>query len=77
MGETDMFRKTLFAIAGLIVGFIGGIIVSEVIAITAYLTLGQSAWLKGLKYLPWILSILCAVAAYIWVPAKKQSRRAT
>lgn len=72
-----MVRKTLFALLGLIVGFIAGIIVNEVIAIVGYLMLGQSSWLRALKYIPWILSVLCAIAAFIWIPAKGRARRQT
>ncbi|MBP2017736.1 hypothetical protein J2Z79_001121 [Symbiobacterium terraclitae] len=53
------------ALLGLIGGFIGGIMLTEIVAVMAVLLLGQQPWLRFLKYSPIWIAVLCAVAVVI------------
>lgn len=66
-------KVIIYALLGLIGGFIGGIILSEIIAITAHLIFDDLYWLRGLKYTPFILAIGGAVIVPIWFESRKQT----
>ncbi|WP_059045501.1 DUF5957 family protein [Paenibacillus rubinfantis] len=52
-------KKVLWFIAALIGGLIGGLVLSEIIAISAVTFLrGDLSWLRGLKYLPLVTAAL-------------------
>ncbi|WP_178024712.1 DUF5957 family protein [uncultured Paenibacillus sp.] len=64
-------KKALWFIAALAGGLIGGLVLSELIAISAVTLLrGDLSWLRGIKYLP----LVTAALAGIWV-LKRISRR--
>lgn len=54
------------ALLGLIGGFIGGIMLTEIVAVTAVLIFGQQPWLRFLKYSPIWIGVLCAVAVVVY-----------
>lgn len=52
-------KKALWFIAALIGGLIGGLVLSEIIAISAVtLFRGDLSWLRGIKYLPLVTAAL-------------------
>jgi hypothetical protein len=52
-------KKTLWFVVALIGGLIGGLVLSEIIAISAVTLLrGDLSWLRGIKYLPLVTAAL-------------------
>lgn len=64
-------KKALWLIAALAGGLIGGLVLSELIAITAVtLFRGDLSWLRGIKYLPLVTAALAGILVL-----KRTSRR--
>ncbi|GIP46750.1 hypothetical protein D3C76_571430 [compost metagenome] len=64
-------KKALWFIAALIGGLIGGLVLSEIIAISAVTWFrGDLSWLRGIKYLPLVTAALAG-----WGVLKRPLRR--
>jgi multisubunit Na+/H+ antiporter MnhE subunit len=68
-----MLKKSLFSVAALILGFIVGIIISEILAIVGLAIIGPTSWLAGLKFVPFIVAGFSVAAVWIWLPVKKRA----
>ncbi|NNU84896.1 hypothetical protein ETC05_14045 [Geobacillus sp. BMUD] len=60
-----MKKLLLVLFTAVFAGFLGGLVLSEIIAVAARLLLGPSPWLKWLKYMPIYLAFFVAVATSI------------
>ncbi|GJM80244.1 DUF5957 family protein [Paenibacillus timonensis] len=64
-------KKALWFIAALVGGLIGGLVLSEWIAVSAVALLrGDLSWLRGIKYLPLVTAALAGILVL-----KRNSRR--
>ncbi|RIX53028.1 hypothetical protein D3P08_10260 [Paenibacillus nanensis] len=68
-----MLKKALLSIAALIVGFIAGVILSEILAVAGLALIGPTSWLAGLKFVPFIVASFSVAAVWIWLPAGKKA----
>ncbi|QSB49039.1 DUF5957 family protein [Parageobacillus toebii] len=60
-----MKKIFLAIIIAVVAGFIGGIVLSEIIAITAHFLFDRPIWIRWVKYLPIYLAVLSAVVTFI------------
>ncbi|KAF0993671.1 DUF5957 family protein [Geobacillus sp. TFV-3] len=68
-------KKLLLALfTALFAGFLGGLILSEIIAVAARLLLGPDPWLKWMKYMPIYLAAFVAVATLITLHRKSNRK---
>lgn len=72
-GKYLMWKKSLFSVGALILGFIAGIIISEILAIVGLAVIGPTSWLAGLKFVPFIVAVFSVAAVWIWLPVKKRA----
>lgn len=70
-----MLKKSLLSVVALILGFIAGVIVSEIVAIAGLALIGPTRWLAALKFVPFIVAGFSVAAVWIWLPAGKKSVR--
>lgn len=69
-----MKKIFLAMIIAFITGFIGGIILSEIIAIAAHFLFDRPVWLKWMKYMPVYLAVLGAVVTFIALRRKSNEK---
>jgi fructose-specific phosphotransferase system IIC component len=63
-------RSAATVTLAVIAGFIAGIVLSEIIAIVGLLVFDR---IVGIRYLPVLTALLCAVAVAVWNHRRKQS----
>ncbi|XEC96567.1 DUF5957 family protein [Paenibacillus tarimensis] len=56
-------KTIVIMLLALAAGFIGGIVVTEIIAIVGLRLFNGTVWLGWLRYVPFLSAIVCAVAA--------------
>ncbi|WP_199622399.1 DUF5957 family protein [Paenibacillus alkalitolerans] len=56
-------KSVLYCVLGLIVGFIGGLVASEAVAVIGVMLFDRPIWLRWLRFVPFIAAVACAVAA--------------
>jgi len=66
-------RSLLIVLLGLVGGFVGGIVISEALALSALALFGGHPVLSVLRFLPFVLAIIGAAFAYS--TAQKRSKR--
>lgn len=68
-------KKLLLALfTALFAGLLGGIVLSEMIAVATWFFLGPSPWLKWLKYMPLYLAVFVAVTTWLALHYKSNRR---
>ncbi|MDF2964106.1 MAG: hypothetical protein K0S39_5841 [Paenibacillus sp.] len=65
-------KNVAVIVIALIGGFIGGIVIAEIIGITGNLLFDQPVWLRGVRYLPFIMPFVCVAAVLMWKPRQKK-----
>lgn len=63
-------RSAATVTLAVIAGFLAGIVLSEIIGIVGLLVFDR---IVGIRYLPMLTALLCAVAVAVWNHRRKQS----
>jgi len=66
-----MKNKAVIVLIAIVGGFVGGFILSELIGLLGFLLFGKAV---GVKYLPLILPMICAVVALIFTSIWKTGK---